>query len=239
MEGSVRGGHHQARPARGHSILHIVLWSSVTNAALLTCFVVGWNFDAIKARVTGDEAVAQASRTAAATAAVPRPELQDNELLTRGVQRQLKGSLQFTLVPASAPETPDGTADAELAAVEPEATEQDQGDGTGEMTVGPEDPSAGLVRSPVLRKARTPGEVEIGSFTTVSLPDSSGACLETAYGLLEDAGAPRDKLQVLAENSAITVARICAANGSLVVTCRMEQITISPRRSRPNDTCKS
>ena len=43
--------------------------------------------------------------------------------------------------------------------------------------------------------------------------------------------------KVLADSDAITVARICAANGSLVVTCRMDQITISPRRLKPNETC--
>ena len=69
------------------------------------------------------------------------------------------------------------------------------------------------------------------------MPGSSMTCLDTAYGLLEDAGARRDKLKELAESPAITVARICAANGSLVVTCRLDQITISPRRLKPNETC--
>lgn len=227
----------EVRPARSRRILDIVLWSSVTNAALLTCFVVGWNFDAIKARITGERMVAAAMVSGAPAPSVLRPELQDNELLTRGLQRQLKGPLQFTLVPASTTRAAEDATNTDLASAEPEVSEQDQGDGAGDMTVGPEDPAAGLVRNPVLRKARKQGDVEIGSFTTVSLPGSSGECLDTAYALLDDAGASRDKLRVLAESSAITVARICAANGSLVVTCRMDQITISPRRLKPNESC--
>lgn len=227
----------EARASRPRRILDIVLWSSITNVVLLTCFVAGWNFDAIKGYVSSDMAIAGMAGDADAARPAVRPELQDNELLTHGLQRQLKGPLQFTLVPSSAPEVPDEAPAVELAAAEPEVPEQDQGDGMGEMTVGPEDPAAGLTRNPVLRKAQNKGDVEIGSFTTVSLPGSTGECLETAYTLLEDAGASRDKLKVLAESSAITVARICAANGSLVVTCRMDQITISPRRLKPNESC--
>jgi len=218
-------------------ILDIVMWSSITNVALLACFVAGWNYDAIKSFATGAPAMVSAATGHDVPPANARPELQDNELLTRGLQRQLKGSLQFTLVQSSAPESADEAQPVELAAAEPDTPEQDQGDGTGEMTVGPEDPAAELVRSPVLRKSAIKGNVEIGSFTTVSLPGSSGECLETAYGLLDDAGASRDKLRVLAESPAITIARICAANGSLVVTCRMDQITISPRRLKPNESC--
>ena len=107
----------------------------------------------------------------------------------------------------------------------------------GEITVGPEDPAAQLAKSPVLRKGQKSGDVEIGSFNTVSLPGSSADCLDTAYGLLDDAGASRDKLKVLAESKMITVARICAANGSLVVTCRSRPDHLSPRRLKPNESC--
>jgi hypothetical protein len=225
------------RPPRPRGIFDIVLWSSLTNLTLLACFVVGWNFEEIKRHVMDEVAPAAVASQLNDQLAVSRRELHDNELLTRGLQRQLKGSLQFTVVPSSAPAILQEAAPTELALAEAEEPEQDQGDGMGEVTVGPEDPSAQLTRSPVLRKSTTKGEIEIGSFTTVSLPGSSAECLDTAYGLLEDAGASRDKLKVLADSNAITVARICAANGSLVVTCRMDQITISPRRLKPNETC--
>ena len=228
-------------------IFDIVLWSSVTNLILLGVFLAGWNFEALRNYTL---LRLPASAFAARTDGVPsvaRPELHDNELLTNGPQRQLKGPLQITLVPSSA--APEASGEA-AAASSPEATpidvaasdaattqEPDQGDGAGDITVGPEDPTAQLTKSPVLHKGQKIGQVEIGSFNTVSLPGSSAECLDTAYGLLDDAGASRDKLKVLAESKMITVARICADNGSLVVTCRMDQITISPRRLKPNETC--
>lgn len=225
------------RSPRSRGIFDIVLWSSLTNLTLLACFVAGWNFDQIKRYILDELAPAAFSSQLTDQLALSRRELQDNELLTRGLQRQLKGSLQFTVVPSSAPAVLDDEPSAEFASAETEVLEQDQGDGLGEVTVGPEDPAAQLTRSPVLRKSKTKGEIEIGSFTTVSLPGSSAECLDTVYGLLDDAGASRNKLKVLADSDAITVARICAANGSLVVTCRMDQITISPRRPKPNETC--
>jgi hypothetical protein len=225
------------RPPRSRGILDIVFWSSLTNLTLLACFVAGWNFDVIKRYVTNETMPASVSSQRDDQLAESRSELADNELLTRGLQRQLKGSLQFTVVPSSAPAVVEDAPESEFASVDAETPEQDQGDGFGDVTVGPEDPAAQLTRSPVLRKSKTKGEIEIGSFTTVSLPGSSAECLDTAYGLLDDAGASRDKLKVLADSNAITVARICADNGSLVVTCRMDQITISPRRLKPNETC--
>lgn len=236
----VAPGPSRAAPSPFRRIFDIVLWSSITNFILLGVFVAGWHSERIRAYAL--ELLSPPTAEAKVNDLPDgRPELQDNELLTRGLQRQLKGPLQITLVTSTEPEAPTAEEPAEVAAVEPEqeavGAEQDQGDGTGDITVGPEDPAAQLSRSPVLRKAQKNGDVEIGSFATVSLPGSSTECLETAYNLLEDAGAPREKLKVLADSKMITVARICALNGSLVVTCRMDQITISPRRLKPNETC--
>lgn len=228
----------RAVPSSSRRIMDIVVWSSITNLILLGVFLAGWNFEAIRSSVLARIGPATAS-AAAVDSLATRPELHDNELLTRGPQRQLKGPLQITLVPSSAPEpqeAPDVTP-VNVAADESAPVELDQGDGSGEITVGPEDPAAQMARAPVLRKGAQSGDLEIGTFATVSLPGSSGECLDTAYGLLDDVGAPRDKLKVLAESKLITVARICAANGSLVVTCRLDQITISPRRLKPNETC--
>lgn len=231
------------QPNRPRRVFDVVLWSALTNVTLLACFIAGWNYDRIRPYLPIEQASAAIAPDASDTPAVARRQLQDNELLTQGPQRQLKGPLQFTLVPSTAPEEPVEVAteppaeSTDIAAVDVVDGEQDQGDGAGDITVGPEDPAAQLSKSPVLRKSPTRGEVEIGSFTTVSLPGPSSECLDTAYGLLEDAGGARDKLKVLAETRLITVARICASNGSLVVTCRSDQITISPRRLKPNETC--
>lgn len=228
-------------PSTFRRIFDIVLWSSISNLILLGVFVAGWNSEEIRsyARHWLPSAAASFAAAAAEPAPTMRPELQDNELLTRGPQRQLKGPLQITLVPSSEPDVPQPEAAPVAVAVADDAAaaEPDQGDGSGDITVGPEDPAAQLSKSPVLRRGQKSGDVEIGNFATVSLPGSSAECLDTAYSLLDDAGAARDKLKVLAESKMITVARICAANGSLVVTCRMDQITISPRRMKPNETC--
>lgn len=234
----------EAKP-RPRRFIDIVFWSSVTNLTLLACFIAGWNFETIKARFVPPPVEQALAAKSADPLASSRRELQDNELLTSGPQRQLKGPLQFTMVPSTPPETPPESATAEasadvsgdMASADAAPGEQDQGDGAGDITVGPEDPAAPLSRSPVLRKGQKNGNLEIGSFATVSMPGSASECLDTAYSLLEDAGAARDKLKVLAETKMITVARICAENGSLVVTCRSDQITISPRRLKPNETC--
>ena len=215
---------------RVRRILDIVVWSSVTNLLLLGCFTVGWNFDEIRHHFARKPAssVAMSGKTTDPLS-VSRYERRDNELLTKGPQRQLKGPLQITMVPASVP-----ASQAEVASDTGAEPEDAQGDGAGEG-YGPEDPSR--VRSPVLRKDAKSGNLEIGNFATVSMNGSSADCLDMAYGLLQDAGAPRDRLKVLAESKAIVLARICAANGSLILTCRMDQITLSPRRLKPNESC--
>lgn len=223
----------RASGARARGVGEIVLWSALTNVILLGCFAVGWNLDRIRARFAPPLAPAAMVEIAGRTndpLAVSRYEREDNELLTRGPQRQLKGPLQLTLLAAAEDDIPDAQPAAE------DMVSEEQGDGSGGITVGPEDPAA-MVRSPLLRKGGKIGEVVIGTFSTVSMTGSSETCLETAYGLLEDAGAGRDKLELMAQSPAITVARICASNGSLVVTCRLDQITISPRRLKPNENC--
>lgn len=232
------------QPRRARRVFDIVLWSSLTNLTLLACFIAGWNFEQIKGYLPIEQAAAAVAPEPADPLAASRRELQDNEVLTLGPQRQLKGPLQFTSVPTTeapaAPAPAEASVDAgagQITAADATAVEPDQGDGSGDVTVGPEDPAAQLSRSPVLRKGQKSGDVQIGNFATVSIPGPSSECLDTAYGLLEDAGAARDRLKVLAETKLITVARICAENGSLVVTCRSDQITISPRRLKPNETC--
>jgi len=42
---------------------------------------------------------------------------------------------------------------------------------------------------------------------------------------------------VFVESKTITLAGICAGNGSLVVSCRPDQNTVSQRHLKPNETC--
>lgn len=95
--------------------------------------------------------------------------------------------------------------------------------------------SRGMSVPPILRKAG--GRVEIGSFKTLTFVASGSECLDFGRGILQDVNAPASLLNVMAESKAITIAKICAANGSVVMTCRNDQITISPRPPRPDDKC--
>jgi hypothetical protein len=100
-------------------------------------------------------------------------------------------------------------------------------------------PIRGAARMPSLRRNPRTGEPEIGNFAQMTLPDEEGDCLEIGRTLLEDAALSADLLDVLTADDEITIGRICASNGSIVLTCRNGEITLSPRRKRPDDQCQS
>jgi hypothetical protein len=79
----------------------------------------------------------------------------------------------------------------------------------------------------------------IGNFRTRSFPGDHRSCTETAQAMISDAGGRQASLLTLADIDAIKVMKICAANGTVIITCRNDQITISPRRARPDDGCKA
>ncbi len=95
----------------------------------------------------------------------------------------------------------------------------------------------GLKTPPILVKDRKSRQLVIGSFKPISLIGGSGECLEIGYSMLGDTDSADDLLEILTASEQITVAKICARNGSVVITCRNDQITISPRRPRPGDGC--
>lgn len=99
------------------------------------------------------------------------------------------------------------------------------------------DDSEILSAKPILRKNPQSGKLEIGNFKSLSLVGSPEDCLDFGYSLLSDAATPNDKLDVMTAADEITIARICAANGSVIITCRAGQIAVSPRKSRPDDHC--
>jgi hypothetical protein len=83
------------------------------------------------------------------------------------------------------------------------------------------------------------GKLRIGNYESMTLDGTAEQCLDMGRMLLTDAGASAERLEVMARTKAITMARICAANGSVVITCRRNQITISPRQLKPNESCES
>jgi hypothetical protein len=90
---------------------------------------------------------------------------------------------------------------------------------------------------PSLYFDKAKGQRVIGNFQTRSFPGESETCSEIGETMAKDASGSTGALQTLADTSAITVLRICAANGSVILTCRAGQVTISPRQARPDDKC--
>lgn len=99
------------------------------------------------------------------------------------------------------------------------------------------DDSEILSARPILWKNPQSGKLEIGNFKSLSLVGSSDDCLDFGHSLLSDAGSSNSKLDVMISADEITIARICAVNGSVVISCRGGQISVSPRKARPDDNC--
>jgi len=217
-------------------IFEIVMWSSISNLVLLGCFIAGWNNEVIRSALGMGPPRLSVAQLAVNPVMLSGHGRGDNELSTLGPQRQLKGALQITVVEQAAAETPQEAADVAEAPLE-DITSAGEGD-FGEDEVGPEGRGAQSMR-PVLRAGQKGGDLEIGNFETVSLEGDATECLAVGYELLSDVGAANSQLEVLASTSSIVMARICAINGSVVITCRSDQITISPRRLKPNETCAS
>ena len=91
----------------------------------------------------------------------------------------------------------------------------------------------GLRVSPILRKNPVTSMLEIGNFKSLALAGDSQECLDVGYSMLGDVNTSTDLLDVMIASDEITIAKICTSNGSVMITCRNEQIAVSPRRSRP------
>lgn len=209
-----------------------MLWSGVMQMFLLAAFLAGWMLQGTAVPQAGavaepaGEWVEQVPVSYAGLSAAPA-----------GTLREGKGDLDIPPLEAD-----DAEAEAEAGTGE-DASEDAETDAAVDETVeeaieetGPEGAGAQAM-GPLLRMNRQSGKLEIGSFETLSLASEPGHCLAMGYTLLGDAGAPEDDLLVLAQSEAITMARICASNGSVVITCRMNRMTISPRRLKPNENC--
>lgn len=95
----------------------------------------------------------------------------------------------------------------------------------------------GNVTVPMLRVDRKSGRLELANPRPLSLVGGMNTCLEVGYSMLRKAQSSDDLLMVLTASAQITIAKICASNGSVVISCRNNQITVSPRPARPNDNC--
>lgn len=137
-------------------------------------------------------------------------------------QQSEKGPLRVTMVAGTAESGP------EMASGE---TQQLSSEVTTEETLG-------LRVAPILRKNPVSGKLEIGNFEPLVLSGDSEQCVNMGYSMLGDAKSSSDLLDIMIATDEITIAKICAANGSIVLTCRNDQIAVSPRPARPDDKCQ-
>ena len=90
---------------------------------------------------------------------------------------------------------------------------------------------------PILKAPDREGRVAIGSFKPISVSGSSDSCVSLGHSMLAEAKSSKTLLDVVIDTDAITIAKICTSNGAVFLTCRAGQITISPRRPRPDNGC--
>jgi hypothetical protein len=200
-------------------VWRIILWSGLTNLVLLSVFLVAQNVKLDGLAAAYPEGLVDGElwiiNPANGTSTLGRPTPKDDfSMSTMTVAKTEPGAETLDEEATTEP-----TADLALAA--------------GASV----DDSEVLRLKPILHKNPQNRKLEIGNFKSLSLVGSPEDCLDFGYSLLSGAGTPNDKLEVVAAADEITVARICAANGSVIITCRAGQIAVSPRRSRPDDQC--
>lgn len=217
------------------SDLDVMLWTGVFQLVILSTFLAGWALRDALTQGNSMQAVPippQLRQDAVpAEAPLPPPVM---------AERVPKVDLDIP-APAAGENVSRKTADGDFGepagADEPleEAAGAFDQEEPGDVT-GPEGRN-GSAMGAILRMDRRNDSLRIGSFETVTLEGGAEQCLDMGRMLLEDAGAGEDRLEILAQSRAVTMARICASNGSVVITCRRGLITISPRRLKPSESC--
>ncbi len=217
----VRG---QRRPPRRDRIevWRIILWSGLTNLVLLSIFLAAQHIDL---RMFG---AAHPKQPTEAGRAIRNPA--NGASTVDGIPP--KNDFSTSTMVVAKTET-----DAEAETVDEATTEESTADLA--LAAGASvDDSEALRATPILRKSAQGGKLEIGSFKSLSLVGSPEDCLSFGDALIRDAGVNDQKVDVVTNVSVITIARICAINGSVIITCRGGQIAVSPRKSRPDDQCE-
>ena len=97
--------------------------------------------------------------------------------------------------------------------------------------------TSGARSQPILQKDAVSGLLSIGNFKTINASWPQHSCADFAGTMLKDVGASPHNLSVEMNNAQISIYKICATNGSIVITCRGGKIVVSPRQARPDDQC--
>jgi len=226
-----------ARRSRQDRLGPIILWSGISNSVLAALFIASANWPDIRHFIDrlGKPPLTTIVR-AADPLAMARLSKLDRQQQVQEIQSAAKVALEVRGSVILANSWPSGPAN--------DAQAEGDGDYTSELqpasyeTGGPETTENGLGTAPIIRRNPSTGKIEIGKFQSMTMEGSTGECLDIAQSLISDAGSSPDTLDVIAASDAITIAKICARNGSVIISCRNDQITISPRHSRPDDMCQ-
>ncbi len=151
-------------------------------------------------------------------------------------EASVKGSLTVSVI-RKTPPPPEAVAEAQpefsddpASGVQPAASEA-------EPVIEPAGTSLPEGVHPMLRAGLTSKSIEIGNFEPVTLAGGASDCIAVGQSLLSSAGGASTLLDILVSNPQITISRICASNGSVILTCRAGKMTISPRKANGIKAC--
>ena len=167
----------------GREVGRIIFWSGMTNAVLAGLFVSTANWGRIESYVSGllmsRETIATRVHDPLAGSRMHRRNLEQG---AGGVQSSAKGSLGFTRIPVSGTygEVQDGGT-TEVSTADAESLDPVQ-DG-----VRSAEEVQGMKVTPILRKDRKTGQLEIGNFKPATLSGDAAECLDMGYSMLGDA----------------------------------------------------
>jgi hypothetical protein len=187
-------------------------------------------------------------RVALEPAAKPATELVVLELReTSDTELELaKGDLKFSVIrkldtsPSPSDEPSADVPEAAVKVQDSEAGEYGLAENTETLEASSgEPPDVGLPEgvAPMLQVDSQTRAVKIGNYSSVTIDGDPSECTALGHSLLSNAGDNNGSLEVLVETNEIVMARICASNGTVILTCRQNKITISPRKARPSDAC--
>ena len=83
------------------------------------------------------------------------------------------------------------------------------------------------------------GRLVLTRYHTMRLDMPHKECRKFPEFMISGYGLPKRMVHTLADNMMIVQKRLCARNGSVVVTCYQNKATISLRQAKPDDGCRS
>ena len=82
------------------------------------------------------------------------------------------------------------------------------------------------------------GQLMLTRFHTMRLEMPHRKCRKFPEFMITGFGLPKRTIHTMADNMLIVQKRLCAGNGSVVVTCYQNEATISLRQAKPGDGCR-